>query len=351
MTNHPATLPFDRRQLVARLAVERASLLIQLVGLDADSLANGVVFDDWSPSDLLGHVQAWDAVYVQRFALALAGRDAEIAGVDVETLAEHNEALRRERRTWSTEQLVSESADARSQVLDLLGRFSDEDMLRELQLTWGNPTALAWAERRYEHDAAHAADIERWRLTADLRPSAGPKAILLASLDASRAALMAAVELTPPDERATRLVLGDWTLKDVLGHVVDWEWWIADALRYISVGQAPQVESVRDHRGLESATRRSQEGRTVGRGVVRLPCGARCVDGRAGRHFTGRAGCASPRPGYRESPARTAGRTSRWSTIWSMRMGCWRVAKRTRKRRSTRTGTRRRKLCCLKVNT
>ena len=165
------------------------------------------------------------------------------AGVDVETLTEHNEALRRERRSWSTEQLVSATADARSQVLDLLGRFSDADLQRELQLTWGNPTALAWAERRYEHDAAHAADIERWRQAAELRPSAGPKAILLASLNASRAALMAAAELTPPDQRATRLVLGDWTLKDVLGHVVDWEWWIADALRYISAGQAPQVNS------------------------------------------------------------------------------------------------------------
>ena len=243
MTNQTAALPFDRRQVLARLAVARAQLMIQFIGLDQAALTSGVVFDDWSPADLLGHVQAWDAVYAQRLAMALAGRDAEIPGVDVETLAEHNEALRRERRTWSIEQLVNETADARSQVLDLLSRFSDDDFQRELQLTWGNPTVLAWAERRVDHDSAHAADIERWRQAAELQPSVGPKAILLASLNASRAALMAAVDLVPPDQRVTRLVLGEWTLKDVLGHVVDWEWWIADALRYISVGQAPQVES------------------------------------------------------------------------------------------------------------
>lgn len=243
MTHHAAASPFDRRRLFARLAVERANLMIQLVGLDAEVLTNGVVFDDWSPADLLGHVQAWDAVYVQRLTLALAGRDAEIPGVDVESLAENNETLRRTRRGWTTDQLVSATTDARSQVLDLLGRFSDGDFQRELQLTWGRPTVLAWAERRYEHDASHTADIETWRQSAAIQPGAGPKSILLASLNDSRAALMATVDLTPPDQRETALVAGDWTLKDVLGHVVDWEWWMADALRDISTGQAPQVES------------------------------------------------------------------------------------------------------------
>ena len=243
MTNQTAALPFDRRQLFARLAVARAQFMIQLVGLDEDMLTKGAVFEDWSPADLLGHVQAWDMTYAQRFTMALAGRDAEIPGVDMETLAEHNETLRRERRSWTTEQLVSATTDARSQVIDLLGRFSDADLQRQLQLTWGSPTVAAWVERLRQHDADHAIDIETWQKAPEIRASIGPKAILLASLDASRAALMAAVDLVPPDQRTTRLVLGDWTLKDVLGHVVDWEWWIADALRYISVGQAPQVES------------------------------------------------------------------------------------------------------------
>lgn len=243
MTNHEAASPFDRRRLFARLAVERANLMIQLVGLDEETLANGVVFDDWTPADLLGHVQAWDVVYAQRLSLALAGRDAEIDGVDLEVLAAHNEALRRERRGWSIDHLVSAAADARSQVLDLLGRFSDAELQRELQLTWGSPTVRAWAERRYQHDADHAADLANWRQRAAISPAGGPKAVLLASLDASRAALMAAADLTPPEERTTRQIAGEWTLKDLLGHVVDWEWWIADALRYISAGQAPQVES------------------------------------------------------------------------------------------------------------
>ncbi|MCB0256201.1 MAG: DinB family protein [Anaerolineae bacterium] len=243
MTNHEAMLPLDRRRLFARLASARANLLLQLIGLDEEKLTGGSVFDDWSPADLLGHVQAWDEIYAERFALALAGRDAEIPGVDMEVLAAHNEALRLERRAWSIEQLVSAAADSRSQVLDLLGRFSDDGLQRELELTWGNPTVLDWAERRQQHDTSHAADIERWRLAAEISPAAGPKAILLAALNTSRAALMAAVELIPPDERSTRPVAGDWTLKDVVGHVVDWEWWIADALRFISAGQAPQVES------------------------------------------------------------------------------------------------------------
>lgn len=243
MTNHQAALPFDRQRLFARLAVARANLMIQLIGLDEATLTGGVVFDDWTPADLLGHIQTWDAIYAERLSLALAGRDAEIPGVDMEVLAAHNETLRLERRAWTVEQLVSAVTDARSQVLDLLGRFSDADFERDLQLTWGQATVLGWAERRQQHDASHAADIESWRQAAAIPPAAGPKAILLASLNASRAALMAAVDLIPPDERSTRLVAGDWTLKDVLGHIVDWEWWIAAALRFINLGQSPQVES------------------------------------------------------------------------------------------------------------
>ena len=299
MTNQTAALPFDRRQLFARLAVARAQFMIQLVGLDEDMLTKGAVFEDWSPADLLGHVQAWDMTYAQRFTMALAGRDAEIPGVDMETLAEHNETLRRERRSWTTEQLVSATTDARSQVIDLLGRFSDADLQRQLQLTWGSPTVAAWVERLRQHDADHAIDIETWQKAQEIRASIGPKAILLASLDASRAALMAAVDLVPPDERGTRLVLGDWTLKDVLGHGLGMVDRRRAALYQRRPGAAGRV--IRNHRVLEPAARRGAQNRIVGRGLVRLPSSPRRIDGCAGRYFAGCAGSAPSRPGRRES--------------------------------------------------
>ena len=50
----------------------------------------------------------------------------------------------------------------------------------------------------------------------------------------------------PPADRSTRLVCGRWTLKDVLGHVADWEAFGAEGLRLMAAGQSPLIEAVTD---------------------------------------------------------------------------------------------------------
>jgi len=50
--------------------------------------------------------------------------------------------------------------------------------------------------------------------------------------------------VVPAAERASRLVCGEWTLKDVLGHVADWEWLVVEALRQMASGCPPEVEFI-----------------------------------------------------------------------------------------------------------
>ncbi|MDT8283963.1 MAG: 3-oxoacyl-[acyl-carrier-protein] synthase III C-terminal domain-containing protein, partial [Thermovirgaceae bacterium] len=100
------------------------------------------------------------------------------------------------------------------------------------------------------HDAAHAADLAVWRevqgLQLQLQMGVGPRQILLAALTAAREALLAAAALVSPDERVSRPVCGEWTLKDVLAHVADWEWVGVEGLRHMAAGQQPQVEHIKD---------------------------------------------------------------------------------------------------------
>ena len=42
--------------------------------------------------------------------------------------------------------------------------------------------------------------------------------------------MLATIALVRPAERETRAVCGVWTLKDVLGHVADWEWYGVEKL-------------------------------------------------------------------------------------------------------------------------
>jgi uncharacterized damage-inducible protein DinB len=70
------------------------------------------------------------------------------------------------------------------------------------------------------------------------------KETLIADLIAAREELLAAVDLVPPLERSSRVVCGEWTVRDVLGHVADWELVWIDSLRQLAAGRSPQFEPV-----------------------------------------------------------------------------------------------------------
>jgi uncharacterized damage-inducible protein DinB len=69
---------------------------------------------------------------------------------------------------------------------------------------------------------------------------------LKSDLAAAREELVAAAGRIAPEERASCLVCGVWTLKDVLGHIADWEWLGVEGLRDMAAGRSPQVEHVAD---------------------------------------------------------------------------------------------------------
>jgi uncharacterized damage-inducible protein DinB len=55
--------------------------------------------------------------------------------------------------------------------------------------------------------------------------------VLLAAMDAARSDLLRQIDRIPLSERDTRPIMGDWTLKDMLGHIVDWDLYALKALR------------------------------------------------------------------------------------------------------------------------
>lgn len=228
-----------RSQLLARMAAERAGLLWPLVGLDEEALTRYPVFDAYTAKDLLAHVAGWDELFAERVELILAGRQQEIAGVE---LATRNAALHTERKDWPLEQVLDASMRARAAFLSVLSRVSDADLHRRRRLPVGRRPIRVWATWRYRHDAEHAADLAKWRKAAQFKHRAGPKSLLVAALHAGREELLATVELVPAADRATRPVCGEWTTKDLLGHIADWEWHAVRGLRMLAAGQTPTVD-------------------------------------------------------------------------------------------------------------
>ena len=231
---HIEEVLFDwRKDLMARLAATRSSFVWQLVALDEETLKGAPLFNGetegaWTAKDIVAHVAAWDELYGQRTGLVGQGRAAEITSVDLET---RNAVVTEERRDWTLDEAVKALNIARDDYLVALGGLSDRELHRRYKLPWGTRTAPAtWARWRFRHDDRHTKDLLKWRDQAKPRPAAGPKAVLQAALESGRSEMLATAALVSASERQTRPVCGVWTLKDVLGHVADWEWYGVEKL-------------------------------------------------------------------------------------------------------------------------
>lgn len=210
-----------RQRVLAFMAGERATLLWLLLGVDEATLAERPIFNAYVARDLLAHVAAWDELYAERATLVLAGKSDAIVSVD---LHERNALLKARHAGWSLKEAVDACEEGRRRFIETLALIPDEQLHRPVDLPWGDSVPLRqWIIWRARHDAGHAGDLRSWRREHAFRPAAGPKDLLLAALRAGRQDMEALVTLVAEPERATRLVSEEWTLKDVLGHVADWE--------------------------------------------------------------------------------------------------------------------------------
>lgn len=235
--------PLCRRHLLARLAAERAGLLWQCIGLDEKSLTQVPACGDWTIREVLVHIAAWDRWVLRQLSRVLAGEAPDLTARDMDAFNAANVAAWRGR---SLEELATELHEARAAWVTWMESLPVEAFFQRRPIGKGDWSPPTWARIFQEHDAEHAAQIVAWQEAGELKAKTGPKAVLLAALAAAREELLAAAALVPPEERITRPVCGEWTLKDVLGHVADWEKFCVDGLRQMAAGHPPQVERVED---------------------------------------------------------------------------------------------------------
>ena len=216
--------------LVDDMAAERAGLLLACLGLDANTLVSTPVMGEWTVKDVLAHVAAWDDIHADRVELALSGREAEIVGIELD---ERNAELFVQRRGWPLEQALRAATDSRWRFLEIGGGANAEQLVRLLHLPWREASVWEFALWRARHDAIHTEPIRAWRDAHSSSCSHGPRSVLRAAMDAARSDLLRQIDCIPIDERDTRPIMGDWTLKDVLGHIADWDLYALKALRAI----------------------------------------------------------------------------------------------------------------------
>ena len=255
---HPESGRSLGEALVDDMAAERAGLLLACLGLDANTLVSTPVMGEWTVKDVLAHVAAWDNIHANRAELALTGREAEIVGIELD---ERNAELFTQRRGWSLEQVLHTATDSRQRFLEIVGGANAEQLVRPIRLSGRETSVWEFARWRARHDAIHAEPIRAWRDAHSSSCSHGPRSVLLAAMDAARSDLLRRIDCIPVNERDTRPTMGDWTLKDVLGHMADWDLYALKALGAIrESGPLPYVaeSDVDEVNAQQVAARREQ---------------------------------------------------------------------------------------------
>ena len=231
----------ERLRLFARLAARRAELLSQLLGLDRRALTEEPFLDGWTVKDLLAHIGAWDRWEHRQMARMVVGENPEDVAIDAQ-----NAMVVAEWRDRSLDQVVSELQDARTSWATWLRGLSDGEFFQSRPFDdwdWAFRNCL---EIQWQHDAEHAAQVAAWRKAYGPGGESGPRCVLLAALDAARQEVLTLSALAPSDSRASRPVCGVWTLREVLGHLADWDAVGVEGLRVMARGRQPDLEIISD---------------------------------------------------------------------------------------------------------
>ena len=234
-----------RRRLLARLTTERAGLLEQILYLDESALTQVLVSGDWPVKEILAHIAAWDRWEERTMRSMVDGEAPDLTACH--DLAASNAAFVAPWHDCSLGEVLSEFQVARASWVAWLAGLSEEAFFQPRAYAGDDwsfhtvPLRVQW-----ERDGEHAAQIAAWRTATGLAGKVGTKAVLLAALDAVREELLAAAALVPVEGREARTVCGTWVLKDLLGHVADWEGFGAEGLRLMAAGRPPEVEAIED---------------------------------------------------------------------------------------------------------
>lgn len=253
-----------RLTTIANLAAARANLLHQFRGLDADSF-NTVVSGAWAAKDMFPHIAYWDAFHTDCLAKVPGNASQSIhINANSQELADENEQLRLRHQSTPLEQTWAMCLKERGGFLATINRLTDEELFTQIELADGRTIyPYEWVERHVAHDAGHAAELAAWReaLPAEARQQNSPKFIIRALLMATRKEFLTTATLVAAAERDSKAVCGVWTLKDVVGHLLDWEMVGIDALRQLAAGQTPEFAPIPDFEAFNTnhaAARREQ---------------------------------------------------------------------------------------------
>lgn len=204
--------------ILADLKLSREALLQSVEKLTQREATRLEIYEGWTVKDVLAHIIGWDQRAVQNLDLLLTGRGDEIPPVDAQT---YNQQMVEAWRDKPFGEVLFTVEAGHNQLLDALAAMGEVEIDTRRSRQSKTVTIRSYIIHMVlEHDAAHLEDIQIWRRQMDKKID---PVTLIESVQQNRADFMQALELLDEAELTRKGVVGKWSLKDVIGHLADWE--------------------------------------------------------------------------------------------------------------------------------
>ncbi len=231
----------NKHDLLINLAVERARLFHELLGVSAGDLESAHVCDDWAPRDVLAHIIAWER-YVYDVVRYLRARQPVPPSPETSDEDAYNARAVAVWRTKPLPDLLDTLAIAHRQLTVAVAGCSQAQLDSGSSSGAGGENIVSQVMSIVQHDAEHTAQIRAWRKSHP--GQVGPKVLLQHALNTSRAALTTLIDVVPAQQRENLPVTGEWTLKDVVGHIADWDEVVVEATLAMEANQRIKWEPI-----------------------------------------------------------------------------------------------------------
>lgn len=223
----------ERAELRARLAAERAGLLISLLGIETEALEGRPLLGDASAATVLGTVATCEDSFATIIAAVLGGPPAYPA--------EDTDARDPDD---GFEDVLARCVGARARFLDAFARVSDEIVFAPVAESEGTSSPRSMAEQCYWNDASLSLRAGAWSQQQGLGEGVGPASLLRAAARAARKELLTTVALVPTEARAVPTFEGGRPLPQIFHLVTRVERMFLDSLAGAGY-QAPALGSTR----------------------------------------------------------------------------------------------------------
>ncbi len=208
----------DMDEIVSNLQFGRESLLKTVEGLSQRELTQLPVYDGWTVKDILAHIIGWDERARQNLHLLRQNQGDDIPALNPQT---HNQESVAAWQDKSYAAVLAAVNTGHQQFLEDVSQLSLVDLDTRRTRHEHTVTIRSYVINMViEHDQLHANDISTWRKQLD--QNINPQAII-EHLHQQRTAFMTAVESLEEAQMTKKGTVGVWSIKDVIGHIADWE--------------------------------------------------------------------------------------------------------------------------------